>query len=462
MKTASAAHTLVGAAVALSALLLADPFLGSSHLPAAAGAAAAGAEEHAEAEDVFSHEDAARELQLEEEQQPPAFQDQEGPGPVVLPEDERPQQQQQQQQPPQVDGPPPPEAQEGDEEPPEAQQQQQQQQPPPPPPSQQQQQQHQPQAANSTPYPFPGEATAQLLHDAEELEGLQSEEPAEEQHQTDQNESDEQQQQQQQPEQQQQRPRQPGAPATGNARAERDQNQGGSSPMQQQQQQQQQQQPTTSVPAAVPVPALTQDSEGRPGAPSEPQQQQQQQAEGSVPDPRQGRCTSDELAALTRHFADGTACPAFGCIDKESSNYLALIEKHYQDRYSPAEASAFAGVLAACHCRCPVMRCEVEYVNQNGTQSCRDATREFCLQSNHKFSDKCAMVAKQLPKVYDIDADPHAFKSPCQVCEAEMPEAAAMPIATAARDQQSVATVPSVSILSTLACVGVTAALLVL
>ena len=197
---------------------------------------------------------------------------------------------------------------------------------------------------------------------------------------------------------------------------------------QQQDQQQQPQQQAQPIITPPPPPAQQQQQQQRyeepevaeqspTQGPQDYQQQQQQEPETAAADPRLGRCTSDELSALAQHFADGSACPAFGCIDRESSNYLALIEEHYGHKYTPAEAGAFAGVLAACHCRCPVMRCEVEYVNSNGSNECKEATKEFCLQSNDKFSDKCAMVARQLPKVYDIEADPHAFRSPCQVCE---------------------------------------------
>ncbi|XP_026194353.1 uncharacterized protein LOC34622272 [Cyclospora cayetanensis] len=176
---------------------------------------------------------------------------------------------------------------------------------------------------------------------------------------------------------------------------------------------QQQQQPSSETPAAVP--------EEQQEQPQPSQQQLQQSQDAAAPDPRLGRCSSEELSALARHFEDGTACPAYACIDAENSNYLALLEKHYGDQYTPAELATFARVFAACHCRCPIMLCEVEYVNQNGSDSCKTATKELCLQTNSSLSHKCANVAMQFPKVYDIDADPHAFKSPCQHCESEFP-----------------------------------------
>lgn len=162
------------------------------------------------------------------------------------------------------------------------------------------------------------------------------------------------------------------------------------------------------------------------GAGVNPSETQQAQPQGDVgaegvedveADPRLGRCTAEELSDMARHFSDGTACPAYRCIDTETAHYTEAIKDKYGSRYDADEVASLAGMMAACHCRCPVMKCEIDYVTASGSASCREATVDFCRQSNEKFTEKCTAVAGQLPLVYDLEKDPQAFKSYCQVCE---------------------------------------------
>ncbi|PFH34983.1 hypothetical protein BESB_058700 [Besnoitia besnoiti] len=140
----------------------------------------------------------------------------------------------------------------------------------------------------------------------------------------------------------------------------------------------------------------------------------------SLADPREGRCTREELEALTQHFSgQAETCSAYRCIETEGREFRERLKEHYGSIYDEGQLDELAGLFAACYCRCPMMKCEVDYVMDTGSDSCKEATVEYCEQSNEKFVDRCTSAAEQLPLVYDLSTDPGSFKLPCRVCRRE-------------------------------------------
>ncbi|PHJ16335.1 proteophosphoglycan related [Cystoisospora suis] len=137
-------------------------------------------------------------------------------------------------------------------------------------------------------------------------------------------------------------------------------------------------------------------------------------------DPREGRCTAEELNALSEYFSSQPeACSAYRCIDEQGLEFRERLKEHYSALYDESQLDELAGLFAACNCRCPMMKCEVDYVMEKGSPSCKEATVEYCENSNEKFVDRCTSAAEQLPLVYDIGTDPSGFKVPCRVCRRE-------------------------------------------
>ncbi|KEP67735.1 UNVERIFIED_CONTAM: hypothetical protein HHA_228240 [Hammondia hammondi] len=141
---------------------------------------------------------------------------------------------------------------------------------------------------------------------------------------------------------------------------------------------------------------------------------------GSVSDPREGRCSREELEALTEYFSgQSDTCSAYRCIEVEGLEFRERLKEHYGSVYDEAQLEELAGLFAACYCRCPMMKCEVDYVMERGSDACKEATVEYCEQSNEKFVDRCTSAAEQLPLVYDLNTDTGGFKLPCRVCRRE-------------------------------------------
>ncbi|KFG42181.1 hypothetical protein TGP89_228240 [Toxoplasma gondii p89] len=141
---------------------------------------------------------------------------------------------------------------------------------------------------------------------------------------------------------------------------------------------------------------------------------------GSVSDPREGKCSREELEALTEYFSgQSDTCSAYRCIEVEGMEFHERLKEHYGSVYDEAQLEELAGLFAACYCRCPMMKCEVDYVMERGSDACKEATVEYCEQSNEKFVDRCTSAAEQLPLVYDLSADTGGFKLPCRVCRRE-------------------------------------------
>ncbi|CBZ54086.1 Proteophosphoglycan ppg1, related [Neospora caninum Liverpool] len=141
---------------------------------------------------------------------------------------------------------------------------------------------------------------------------------------------------------------------------------------------------------------------------------------GSVSDPREGRCSREELDALTEYFSgQSDTCSAYRCIEAQGLEFRERLKEHYGSVFSEGQLDELAGLFAACYCRCPMMKCEVDYVMDTGSTSCKEATVEYCEQSNEKFVDRCTSAAEQLPLVYDLHADTGGFKQPCRVCRRE-------------------------------------------
>lgn len=137
-----------------------------------------------------------------------------------------------------------------------------------------------------------------------------------------------------------------------------------------------------------------------------------------ITDPRLGECTIDELKQIENYFRNDSksVCNAYQCIDENYEIFYNKLLNNYASKYKEKDIIIIANVFSACWCRCPMMECELDYVNTHTTNKCISATKDYCKKQNTDFVQRCVKTANAFPDIYDTYLDPAGFKSPCAVC----------------------------------------------
>eukprot|EP00921_Rhytidocystis_pertsovi_P022610 GHVQ01036091.1.p1 GENE.GHVQ01036091.1~~GHVQ01036091.1.p1 ORF type:complete len:426 (+),score=94.99 GHVQ01036091.1:280-1557(+) len=134
-------------------------------------------------------------------------------------------------------------------------------------------------------------------------------------------------------------------------------------------------------------------------------------------DPRLGICTIDELDSVKDFFSTNEhQCAAYQCVGDKTQIFFESLLTNYPSLWSEggdAKVNSVASLLAACTCRCDMMKCEVDFIENNASSKCFDATVDYCDAQNELFVERCSAASDEYPVTVVEKGQGARWKSSC-------------------------------------------------